>query len=233
MPKYSLQAPPPPAPAPVQPAPAAPSWRRGSAFIFDSLPAFVLFVLLCALFLPAFPLADLISDPTASAPLPETPSAVLMELYIYLIAVLRMSFFAWIGYAAWHIFFEAQYGTTPGKWLVGLRVASTKSPASCPPQEGLGWKLASIRFFAAGISWAVLNIGHAMGRWRADRAMLHDLLSNTRVVVDPNVEMPVLGPGRKDLQLPFAIGAWILVVVICVYKVVIFTQTLNRMLTLV
>ena len=38
-----------------------------------------------------------------------------------------------------------------------------------------------LRFFAGGLSWLALNLGHAMVGWRRDRRALHDLIAGTQV----------------------------------------------------
>lgn len=67
---------------------------------------------------------------------------------------------------------------TWGKRLVGLRVENEDG-------SDLTWKQAARRFAMGAASWGSLNVGHAMGGFRADRRMLHDLLSRTVVVKEP------------------------------------------------
>lgn len=226
--KYSLEVP--QSTTTITSCEPSPAWVRGAAFVWDCLPALTLFVILRATFLPSLALPNLDAglaniDINSSTDL----SASLLQ---YLLVLLHLFLVSWIGYALWNVVFEALWGTTPGKWLVGLRVVSTPNPQSCPAQEGLTWATSALRFFAAGVSWATLNVGHAMGRWRADKAMLHDLLSKTRVVVDPAVHLPILGRSRAEIQTLCAILAWVLVGAGLVYKLVVFVQTIHQLANL-
>jgi uncharacterized RDD family membrane protein YckC len=77
---------------------------------------------------------------------------------------------------------------TLGKQLLGLKV--TARDGSRP---GVG-RVAG-RFFAAGLSWLTLNVGHALAAWTRERRALHDFVAGTRVEnVDPaNAAMPAWG----------------------------------------
>lgn len=78
--------------------------------------------------------------------------------------------------AFWFIGFEASpWQATPGKRLLGLRVETVDGR-----RPGVG--RAALRFLAAGPSWLLLHLGHAMAAWRADGRALHDLAAGTRVV---------------------------------------------------
>lgn len=67
---------------------------------------------------------------------------------------------------------------TWGKRLMGISVEAM-------PGQNEDYRAAAVRFSAGGLSWASLNIGHAMIRWRTDRRALHDLVAGMRVVVEP------------------------------------------------
>ena len=91
--------------------------------------------------------------------------------------------------AAYFIGMEASARqATLGKQLLGLKV--TAFDGSRP---GAG-RVAG-RFFAAGLSWLTLNVGHALAGWTRERRALHDYLAGTRVVlVDPaDAAMPAWG----------------------------------------
>lgn len=77
--------------------------------------------------------------------------------------------------ALWFIGFEASvWQATPGKRLLGLRVERLDGGRP-------GVARAALRFIAAGPSWLLLHLGHAMAAWRADGRALHDLMAGTRV----------------------------------------------------
>jgi uncharacterized RDD family membrane protein YckC len=77
---------------------------------------------------------------------------------------------------------------TLGKRLLGLHVV-TRNGRRIGPGRAL------LRYFAAGISWVFLNLGHAMAAWTPDKRALHDYIADTRVDnVDPrNAAMPLWG----------------------------------------
>ena len=91
----------------------------------------------------------------------------------------------WVGIIAWFVlgwtyfvFTESSsYQATLGKWLVGLRVENMYG-------QRLDWVEANNRFWAGGLSWLSLNIGHLMAHWRSDGRALHDLIAKTRVCAE-------------------------------------------------
>lgn len=71
--------------------------------------------------------------------------------------------------------FEAgPWRATPGKRWLRLQVQDQAGQAP-------GLARAALRFFAGGLSWITLNLGHAMVAFRQDGRALHDLLAGTRV----------------------------------------------------
>lgn len=81
--------------------------------------------------------------------------------------------------ALWWCYFLVGWGLagcTPGKWLLGLRVADYEG--RCP----IGGARASLRLVAYMASSVTLVLGHLMIVFRKDRRALHDLLAGTRVV---------------------------------------------------
>lgn len=51
--------------------------------------------------------------------------------------------------------------------------------------QTISWSAASIRFFLALISWAILGAGFWMAVLRRDGKTLHDLFSNTYLIKEP------------------------------------------------
>ena len=86
---------------------------------------------------------------------------------------------------------------TPGKRLLRLRV--TGADGGC---IGVGRALA--RHLAAGLSWMLLNLGHAIAGWRADHRALHDLIAGTRVL--SQAPMPAWARAWLWLQLLLLAG---------------------------
>ena len=76
---------------------------------------------------------------------------------------------------AWALGFEASpWQATPGQRALGLRVTDAAGA-----RAGVGRVL--LRHLAAGLSWASLNLGHALAAFPPHLA-LHDRLSGTRVL---------------------------------------------------
>jgi uncharacterized RDD family membrane protein YckC len=77
--------------------------------------------------------------------------------------------------ALWFVGFEASpWQATPGKRLARVRVVAPDG-ARLPPARVLA------RHFAGALSWMLLNLGHAIAGWRADRRALHDLLAGAQL----------------------------------------------------
>lgn len=100
---------------------------------------------------------------------------------------------------------SSRWQATLGKRLLGIRVTDA-SGARISCARALG------RFFAAGLSWLTMNLGHAMAAFGAERRALHDFIAGTRVEnVDPaNTRMPAWGRwflAAQALALLLAIGA--------------------------
>lgn len=231
MPRYSLTAPAslaPLLPSTQQVWTTPSSWIRTAAFVWDALPFLVVYQALAMMFVPTPEAFHILMDPQGyTGPLP-SPEAFMSQLLGYASQLLALGAFVWLGYAAWHVAFEAIQGTTPGKWLVGLRVSPGRPGAPTQDQAGLGWKVALIRFAAAALSWATLNVGHALGWWRKDRAMLHDLLSQTQVVVDHDVVLAswILSPSHHRAACGLALG---LIVLVFVLHIVVFAYQVRAL----
>lgn len=90
---------------------------------------------------------------------------------------------------AYFVYCEASpQQATLGKRLIGIKVTDAQGR-----RPSMGQVLG--RFFAATLSWATLNLGHALAAWTPERRALHDYLAGTRVEnVDPaQARMPVWG----------------------------------------
>ena len=87
---------------------------------------------------------------------------------------------------------------TPGKRALGLRVRAADGGVA-------GFGRALLRHLAGAISWALLNLGHAIAGWRRDRRALHDLVAGTQVLADG--PMPRWARAWLGLQLAVLLGA--------------------------
>ena len=78
--------------------------------------------------------------------------------------------------SVYFIAFEAsRWQATPGKRWLGLRVVAIDGRA-------IDARKAAARFFAGGLSWLTLNLGHALALFRKDGRALHDLIAGTAVI---------------------------------------------------
>ncbi len=92
-----------------------------------------------------------------------------------LAALLAAGLLAWGAVALYFVAFEASpWRATPGKRALGLRVAGLDGAPA-----GLARVL--LRFVAAGPSWLLLHLGHALVMFRDDDRAGHDLVAGTRV----------------------------------------------------
>jgi uncharacterized RDD family membrane protein YckC len=110
--------------------------------------------------------------------------------------------------ALYFVGFEASaWAATPGKRLLGLRVAGLDGRRAA-------LRRVLLRFVAGALSWLTLNIGHALAGWRADRRALHDLVAGTQVL--GRGPMPgwarafLAGIVAAMLLAPMAVFAWTL-----------------------
>jgi len=106
--------------------------------------------------------------------------------FVFFLVFLGLYFF-------YNAHFESKYGTTLGKFAVGIAVVDGNN-------KELSFAKSLERQLVACLSWATLNIGHVMGLYRSDKKMLHDMLSGTKVVkkeVDISF-MPYLSPAQNQ-----------------------------------
>jgi uncharacterized RDD family membrane protein YckC len=175
-----------------EPSPAG-FWKRFVAYFID----FMLVSMVLNVVTTPLVMVGLMRDSTVLQVFTRVSAGGLMT-YEQLLAQLLPSL-AWLsglsmlGYAllaaAYFIGMEASARqATLGKQLLGLKVTALDGG-----RPGLGRVVG--RFFAAGLSWLTLNVGHALAGWTRERRALHDYLAGTRVEnVDPaNAAMPTWG----------------------------------------
>jgi len=101
-------------------------------------------------------------------------------------------------------FESSAWAATPGKRLLGLRVADLAA-------QRVGFGRALARFFAGSLSWLTLNLGHALAGFRRDHRALHDLVAGTQVLgtgPTPRWARLVLGAALlASVLLPLALVA--------------------------
>lgn len=102
-----------------------------------------------------------------------------MFVLAYLLLPWMLALVATLGlmvmYFVYHAWMEWRFGTTVGKYLVGIGVEKSTG-------EALLLHDVVARLAGCVLSWATCNVGHALGVWRKDKKMLHDLLTATTVV---------------------------------------------------
>ena len=84
---------------------------------------------------------------------------------------------------SYFVYFWTQYGATPGKMLLKLKVVTPSGALITPGQ-------AVIRYFAQILSWIILGIGFMMAGWDEEKRALHDRIADTRVI-RVNGDMPL------------------------------------------
>ena len=72
-------------------------------------------------------------------------------------------------------FFLVQYGATPGKMVLKLKVIT-------PDGGGISWGRAIGRYFAKWLSGITLLIGYIMAGFDSEKRALHDYIAGTRVI---------------------------------------------------
>ena len=120
-------------------------------------------------------------------------AAMTQGIEALLAALASAGLWAWIVVAAYFVGFEASpWQATPGKRALGLRVCANDGNAAGLPRVLL-------RFLAAGPSWFLLHLGHALVMFRDDGRAGHDLAAGTRV--DGEGALPAWATAWLGLQL--------------------------------
>ena len=141
--------------------------------------------------------ADLLQDATVQAAVGDAGARLGHALLVGTLGAVALAAPYWIGFEA------SRWQATPGKRAMGLRVTGPDGA-----RASLG-RVAG-RFAAGGLSWLLLNLGHALALVGPDHRALHDLLAGTRVSLAP--ETPLRWPlwARAVLAVQFGALAWLL-----------------------
>jgi len=120
-------------------------------------------------------------------------AAMTQGMEALLSSLLSAGLWAWIAVAAYFVGFEASpWRATPGKRALGLRVLASDGGKAGLPRVLL-------RFLAAGPSWLLLHLGHALVMFRDDHRAGHDLAAGTRV--DGDAVIPAWATAWLGLQV--------------------------------
>jgi uncharacterized RDD family membrane protein YckC len=156
-------------------------WKRYVAYSIDVVIVGIVLDLFSGLFLsvPAGQMQQLKAILAAlqnQQELSQAQTALLTQAVGTLSHLLVVSSVAYMVMAgAYFAFFESSaWQATPGKRMVGIRVTDGEG-------RRIGRGRAFARFFAAGLSWITLNIGHALAAIPPQQRALHDYLADTRV----------------------------------------------------
>ncbi len=172
-----------------QPSPAG-FWKRYVAYFIDIIILYIAIEILSLLYFSFQPqselslLMDLFMSVQAGAAGGEMPDpyALMEKLKNILLPALIFSTVAFVLIAGTYfsVMESSKHQATVGKRMLGIKVTNAKGqPISL--LQGIA------RFFAAGLSWITLNLGHAFAAWTPQRRALHDYVASTRVEnVDPN-----------------------------------------------
>jgi uncharacterized RDD family membrane protein YckC len=184
-------------------------WKRYVAYSIDVVLVYIVLELLTRMFFSDHGAGEqmqpLLSAVQNHQPLSPDQTAQLQHSVAALSGLVVFSSVAYVVIAgAYFVLCESSaWQATLGKRLIGIKVIDA-SGKRIDPGRALG------RFFAAGLSWLTLNVGHAMAAWTSEHRALHDFVANTRVEnVDPSrPQMPLWGW--------LIIGAQALVFVLCI-----------------
>lgn len=204
------------------PAPAG-FWKRYVAYFIDLVIVYTALELLSALLLPGAgndELARLQAMAMAARSGALVPADALAALTPMLAQLQRQMLWSSLGYVvlagAYFAAMESSaWQATVGKRLLGLHVTDVAGARIGPGR-------ALVRFFAAGLSWLTMNLGHALAAWTPERRALHDYVAGTRVVLaDPaHARMPAWGWAIVGLHAALFLGLTVAVVALVAYAFV-------------
>ncbi len=171
-------------------------WKRYVAYFIDVVLVYIVLELLARLLFAGQEAGELDQLRTLTTALQnqqmstEEATALLARMTTSLAGLLAFSSVAYVVIAgAYFALLESSaWQATFGKRLLGIKVVDADGK-----RIGIGRALG--RFFAAGLSWLSLNIGHAMAAWTPERRAMHDYIADTRVEnTDPaRPQMPLWG----------------------------------------
>lgn len=189
----------------VAAAPYSPAgfWKRYVAYFIDVLLVWLVLELLTRLFFSDIESGQLeqlraqlaaIQDQPAISPDLPAPHQMQLNMAMQAMAQLvRLSIYSSLAYVAiggayFALCESSRWQATLGKRWVGIKVTDADGGR-------IGLARALGRFFAAGLSWLTMNVGHAMAAFGSERRALHDYVAGTRVEnIDPaNPRMPAWG----------------------------------------
>ena len=168
--------------------PPAGFWRREVAWLLDALLLTAAMHLLLAVPLMLLGLGTLPSLWPLLADVQSTidsgdPALLWEQLHVLLgwlalVLAIATAAYAVLGWLYFALLESSPWQATLGKRALGVVVTDAAGTR-------LRFGRASARFFAASLSWATLNLGHALAGWRRDGRALHDLVAGTRVLLQP------------------------------------------------
>lgn len=173
---------------PYVPSPAG-FWKRYIAYFIDTVILYVAVEILSMLFFSLqgkseigalIDLLRAVQTDSAVGSLPD-PHALIQKIETVILPALIFSTGAYllIGSLYFSVSESSRYQATVGKYLIGIKVTTAEG-------QPITWPRAMARYFAAGLSWMSLNLGHAIAAWTPQRRALHDYIANTRVEnIDP------------------------------------------------
>jgi uncharacterized RDD family membrane protein YckC len=108
-------------------------------------------------------------------------------------------FWAYVGYVVFALWFLSK-GKTPGKWLVGMRVADKRN-GNFP---GLGRMLVR-EIFGKGVSSFFLGLGYFWAIFDRDGQTWHDKIAGTVVILEPKMGITI---AQEYVQAQLAGDNW-------------------------
>ncbi len=157
-------------------------WKRYVAYFIDIVLVYLALELLSRLFFSAPGAGDMqqlraiLTAVQNQQELSPDQTALLTHAVASLSSMLVFSGLAYVVIAGAYFALceSSRWQATLGKRLLGIKVVDADG-------KRIGFGRAVGRFFAAGLSWLSMNIGHAMVAWTRERRALHDYVADTRV----------------------------------------------------